>query len=82
MKTIALYAALLITVITLTACAQPADFNRVNPETYHNAREVFGFKPICLEGVEYWTYYGDGRMTTAVRIDSDTLMPRRCQDPQ
>lgn len=65
---------IIIPLILLGACGPVP--NRFDQEDYSKAATMF--TPICVDGVEYWIRAAGSKGYMAVRIDPETLQPRRC----
>jgi hypothetical protein len=59
--------------LALSACAPSNGFSA---DDYADSEDLFS--TICLDGVEYWVRAAASKSYLAVRIDPETLQPRRC----
>lgn len=68
---------LVLALLLLAGCGKAP--NRFDREDYNTSQSMF--QPICLDGVEYWIRAIGRKGYMAVRIDPETLQPRRCNKP-
>ena len=72
-----IFATLLVLALLLAACGPLP--NRFDREDYNTSEGMF--QAICIDGVEYWIRAASNKGYMAVRIDPETLQPRRCNKP-